>query len=359
MILAIKRISLLDLTFRPDKLRLPNYKCNIMKNLLLGALLLGLFTSCKDNDNISFTQNDDLHEKSKSHSFKRTCPSEELRQAALRSNPALMQKYELLEMQTKQFANNMSLGKVLSDGTIEIPVVVNIIYNSETGDISNTRIEQQINILNADFAGTNSDASNIPSEFDAVKAGNTKIKFKLADVKRKNSSQSSWGTNDDMKKSSTDGIDATDPNSYLNIWVVGEISGGILGYATFPESAGQWNDGVVISSMCFGKTGASAPFNLGRTTTHEVGHYLNLRHIWGDANCGNDQVSDTPTQPSPNYGTPSYPLMASCDGDDTSVMFMNFMDYVDDSSMYMFTKGQKTRAQAVVAADGIRAGLRN
>jgi len=161
-----------------------------------------------------------------------------------------------------------------------------------------------------------------------------------------------------MKKASTGGIDATSPASYLNIWVVGSM-GGVLGYATFPESAGQWNDGVVLASKYTGVTGATAPYNLGRTATHEVGHYLNLRHIWGDATCGNDFVADTPTQTGSNSGSPTYPLYNTCGGVQRSVMFMNYMDYVDDSAMYMFSAGQRDRMQAVVAAGGARAGLRN
>ena len=161
-----------------------------------------------------------------------------------------------------------------------------------------------------------------------------------------------------MKKSSSKGIDATDPTQYFNIWVVGDMSS-ILGYATFPESSGLWNDGVVLAAPFVGVTGASAPYNLGRTATHEVGHYLNLRHIWGDANCGSDLVADTPTQTTANYGKPTYPLMNTCGGVSRSVMFMNYMDYVDDAAMFMFSAGQKDRMQAVLTSTGARKGLRN
>ena len=92
--------------------------------------------------------------------------------------------------------------------------------------------------------------------------------------------------------------------------------------------------------------------------THEVGHYLNLRHIWGDANCGTDYVTDTPTQTTANVGKPSYPLYNTCSGVSRSVMFMNYMDYVDDSAMFMFSSGQKTRMQSVVSSSGSRSGLR-
>ena len=133
--------------------------------------------------------------------------------------------------------------------------------------------------------------------------------------------------------------------------------GGVLGYATFPESAGLWNDGVVIAGKYFGTT-ANAPYNLGRTATHEVGHYLNLRHIWGDGNCATDYVNDTPTQQDKNFGKPTYPQYDLCGGVNRSIQFMNYMDYVDDAAMYMFSAGQKTRMQAITNASGARSGLR-
>jgi hypothetical protein len=101
------------------------------------------------------------------------------------------------------------------------------------------------------------------------------------------------GTTDDMKRASTGGIDPTSPTTTLNLWVC-TIGGGILGYAQFPGGASS-TDGVAIDSKYIGSTGtAIAPF-LGRTATHEVGHWMNLRHIWGDATCGSDLVSDANT----------------------------------------------------------------
>ncbi|CAM3071552.1 zinc metalloprotease [Chryseobacterium flavum] len=329
-----------------------------MKKLLFGALMLGLMSAC-NSDNIT-TQNEETANLSTTSSLtatSRICASEDLRKAALEKDPALRQKFEELEAKTEKFAQDLKLGRVLADGTVEIPVVVNVIYRTAAENVSDARIAEQIDVLNADYGGTNSDASNIPSEFQSVKAGDVKVRFRLANTVRKSTTQTSWGTNDSMKKASTGGIDATNPSNYLNIWVVGNM-GNILGYATFPESAGLWNDGVVIAAPFFGKTGASSPFNLGRTATHEVGHYLNLRHIWGDARCGNDLVADTPTQTTSNGGKPTYPLYNRCNGVSRSVMFMNYMDYVDDAAMFMFSAGQKTRMQSVVAASGSRAGLR-
>ena len=129
--------------------------------------------------------------------------------------------------------------------------------------------------------------------------------------------------------------DIWDPNKYLNIYVC-DLSNA-LGFASFPGTS-QSRDAVVINYNNFGTINILAPYNKGRTATHEVGHWLNLLHIWGDGNCGNDQVDDTPIQNSANYGCPSHPSPScSNEGD----MFQNFMDYTDDGCMNLFTNGQK------------------
>lgn len=329
-----------------------------MKKLLFGILTLGLMSSC-NNDTLSNQNEDSINhpESSSDLTHKRNCPSEEIRKQALQGSSELRQRYTALETNTDKFANDLKLGKVLADGTVEIPVVVNVLYKTAAQNVSDARIAEQIAVLNADYGGTNSDVSKIPAEFQTVKSGNVKVTFKLVNTIRKSTTKTSWSANDTMKKVSTGGIDGTKPANYLNIWVVGSM-GNILGYATFPESSGLWNDGVVIAAPYFGKTGASSPFNLGRTATHEVGHYLNLRHIWGDANCGNDLVADTPTQTTASTGKPTYPQYNTCSGVSRSIMFMNYMDYVDDAAMFMFSAGQKARMQSVVASSGARSGLR-
>ena len=203
----------------------------------------------------------------------------------------------------------------------------------------------------------------IPSTFSSLVA-DAEINFCLANrdpngnattgIVRVQTSQTSFSTNDGMKSASSGGSNAWPTNQYLNIWVC-NMSGGILGYAQFPGGAAA-TDGVVIGYTCFGTTGtAQAPFNRGRTATHEVGHWLNLRHIWGDATCGSDLVSDTPVHNTSNYGCPSHPRSNSCGT--SAEMFMNYMDYVDDACMQMFSNGQKARMQALFVSGGARAGL--
>src|SRR4029434_8339970 len=125
---------------------------------------------------------------------------------------------------------------------------------------------------------------------------------------------------------------------------------GLLGYAQFPGGP-LATDGVVNNLQAFGTSGtAQAPFNKGRTATHEVGHYFNLRHIWGDTEdcAGTDFVADTPNAAGPNYGTPSFPSV-SCSNGPNGDMFMNYMDYVDDAAMVLFTQGQAARINATLA----------
>lgn len=324
-----------------------------MKKLLLIITACAAVMSCNQADE---PVSPDAVADNINATLQRNCPSETLREEALKNNPSLMERYMTLENNTKEFIKNKSLGKVLADGTLEIPVIVNVLYNSSVENISDAQIQSQIEILNKDYSATNSDIAKIPSEFQSSAAGNTGIKFRLAKINRKSTTVRRWKTNDAMKKTSRKGLDATDPAHYLNIWIIGNM-GGVLGYATFPESAGLWNDGVVIAGKYFGATNKT-PYNLGRTATHEVGHYLNLRHIWGDGTCATDYVDDTPTQADKNFGKPTYPQIDICGGVSRSVMFMNYMDYVDDAAMFMFSAGQKSRIQAVTNASGLRSSLR-
>ncbi|MBP7173532.1 MAG: zinc metalloprotease [Cloacibacterium sp.] len=325
-----------------------------MKKLLFGVMALGMLVACNSDGNTDTSTQEEL---SNDVASRKSCPSEEIRQELLKNDASARARFAAIESQTENFIEAKKLGKVLADGTVEIPVVVNVLYRTTAENLSDARIAEQIAVLNKDYSATNSDINKIPSEFASVAAGDVKVRFRLEKIVRKSTKTRSWRTNDSMKKASTGGIDATNPAQYLNIWVVGDM-GGILGYATFPESAGLWNDGVVLASKYTGVTGATSPYNLGRTATHEVGHYLNLRHIWGDGTCATDYVDDTPPQTGSNGGSPSYPLMQTCGGVSRSVMFMNYMDYVNDAAMYMFSAGQRNRMQAIVASTGPRAGLR-
>lgn len=317
------------------------------------AFLACSIASCTDNsieevDMISTSKKNEARESAEG----KKCYSMEVLEENMKEDPSLKDKMKEVEDFTEKFIKANKKGRVGVDEVLTIPVIVNIIYNTAQENISINQINSQIAILNQDFRFTNSDKNLIPSVFTG---SDLKLQFSLIAVKRKQSNKASWGTRDAMKSSKKGGIDATTPETHLNIWIC-NIGGGILGYAQFPGGKAA-TDGIVIGPNYFGNTGyVSAPFNKGRTATHEIGHWLNLRHIWGDASCGNDQVTDTPTQQTANYGCPSFPKI-TCGNGPNGDQFMNYMDYTDDACMYMFTPGQKDRSRALFIAGGFRAAF--
>jgi len=314
-----------------------------MKKILMSAVSLLLLVSCSNDETNSSTNS----ESKINHEHHRGCASHEVLEQQLKEDPNLASKIEQIE----RFTQNAIANGRLVNGKIEIPVVVNVLYKTAAENISLTQIQSQIDVLNKDFNALNSDFNQVPSVFSGVKA-NVGISFVLDAVYRKSTTKTSWGTRDAMKKSNQGGINPTSPTTKLNLWVC-TIGGGILGYAQFPGGSSA-TDGVVIDSRYFGTTGtATAPFNKGRTATHEVGHWMNLRHIWGDTTCGSDLVSDTPTHNTANYGMPVFPHYSTCTGTPIE-MTMNYMDYTDDAGMYMFSNGQKSRMLAIFASGGAR-----
>jgi hypothetical protein len=247
---------------------------------------------------------------------------------------------------------------------IGIPVVVHVLYNTNQQNISDEQIKSQLTALNKDFQGKNADRSKIPSYF-APYAASAGFSFYLAQVDpkgyattgiiRKSTSVQMYGVDDRIKSSRLGGDDAWSRDKYLNIWI-GNIAGGIMGYTSKIGCSAEL-DGVVIHFAAFGTIGtAAAPYNLGRTATHEIGHWLNLRHIWGDEYCGSDDVDDTPTQRGSNRGNPTgekFTCGTTAHGD----MYMNFMDLTDDASMFMFTTGQRNRMRALFEAGGARQNM--
>lgn len=248
---------------------------------------------------------------------------------------------------------------------INIPVVVHVLYNTDEQNISDEQIQSQLIALNQDFRKQNYNIKNIPSVF-AKLAGDAKINFTLAvtdpkgnttnGIIRKHTSVLHWEANDEMKFSATGGDNGWNANNYLNIWVC-NLSGNSLGYASLPGTDLS-KDGIVIQYTAFGTIGtAKAPFNKGRTLTHETGHWLGLMHIWGDDNCGDDKIGDTPPQQAYNNGCPSFPHLSSCSADANGDMFMNFMDFTNDDCMSMFTIGQKNKMRSLFAKGGSRNSL--
>jgi hypothetical protein len=241
---------------------------------------------------------------------------------------------------------------------ITIPVVVHVVWKKPEENISDAQVKSQIDVLNKDFRAANPDKSKAPPVWTGLVA-NANVKFALTKkdpagqqttgITRTHTTRGSFGTGNDVKKTSKGGADAWPSDKYLNLWVC-NLAENLLGYAQFPGGPPA-TDGVVILYTAFGTTGvAAAPFELGRTATHEIGHWFNLRHIWGDRNdCGGtDFVTDTPNQQLPNTGKPAFPHV-TCNNGPNGDMFMNYMDYVDDDTMFMFTPGQAVRMNATLA----------
>jgi hypothetical protein len=280
----------------------------------------------------------------------RQCAAQDVLLEQLKADPGMQQRMNAIEEFTRQVIANPQAYRLVN-GIIEIPVVVNVLYKSTAQNISDAQIQSQITVLNSDFSATNSDY-NLTSTYNEVKSGDIGVRFVLQGINRKKTNKTSWQLNDGMKKGSQGGIDPTTPATVLNLWVC-NLAGGYLGYAQFPGGAAA-TDGVVVDDNAMGTTGtAAAPFNKGRTATHEIGHWMNLRHIWGDATCGNDLVGDTPLHNTYNYGCPSAGHRSTCTGTPIE-MTMNYMDYTDDACMYMFSAGQKSRMLAVFATGGPR-----
>jgi len=278
----------------------------------------------------------------------RSCATMDVYQSQIENNSNFLIKQQNLEQMTEYFNNMLPLMNN-SEEVYTIPVVIHVLYKTSSENISDEQVYSQMTSLNDDFRALNNDLSSLPSNFEPL-VSDMQIEFCLAQVdpngnstsgiNRVSTNQNSFSYNNNMKFSSSGGVDAWDTDSYLNIWVCSLNN--LLGYAQFPGGDAS-TDGVVVANTAFGSTGiAQAPYDLGRTLTHEIGHWLNLRHIWGDSNCGNDLVDDTPTHQEANYGCPNYP-QESCNNGPDGDLFMNYMDYTNDACMYMFTTGQRTR----------------
>ena len=245
---------------------------------------------------------------------------------------------------------------------IKIPVVVHVVWSNSNQNISDAQIESQINVLNQDYRRNNIDQINTPSVWQSI-AADCEIEFCLAKIdpnglptngiNRVQTNHGSFGMNNDIHTSALGGADDWPNDDYLNIWVC-DLESGLLGYATPPSNWIGDGDGVVIGYKYFGSIGTvQPPYNKGRTTTHEIGHWLNLDHVWGDTWGSNgcnadDNIADTPNQEEENYNCPGFPHNAAACNTSYGDMFMNYMDYTNDACMNLFTEGQKARMIAAI-----------
>ncbi|MEI6312029.1 MAG: M43 family zinc metalloprotease [Bacteroidota bacterium] len=313
-----------------------------MKHFATIFIVLSLFTS-------SYISNAQINR----------CGTVEFTKEQIRLNPLLENQLQTAKIQAQAWEDaNTNEG---SRAIIRIPVVFHVMHSGVSvgtyPNIGDAQLISQIDILNKDYRKTNSDTNLVPSVWKSI-AADCEIEFCLAStdpsgnpttgIDRINAGTGYVWDNDSRKASTT-----WNRNNYLNIWVVefGPSFSGTLGYTMAPGGPAN-SDGVVIDANYIGTGGTTtAPYNKGRTATHEIGHWLGIDHIWGDdgtACSGSDGVSDTPNQAGENYGCPSFPHTDACTGTSPGVMFMNYMDYTDDACMYMFTAGQKAKMISVL-----------
>jgi hypothetical protein len=272
----------------------------------------------------------------------RACGAHAFLLEASRTDPSLAKP---IQPRISPLQNNSDAAEEMP--VIRIPVVVHVLFNNEQQNISEAQIRSQLASLNKDFRKLNADTAFIPPAFRSL-AADCRIEFQLATadpagratkgIVRKATSIRAFSIDESIRSSASGGCDPWDAASYLNIWVA-PLTRGLVGYAS-PPGIRKELDGIVIAFNAFGTTGAVyAPYNKGRTATHEIGHWLGLRHIWGDSDCGNDYIDDTPPQSSSTNGCPSG-VISTCNNGPNGNMYMNFMDFTDDACISMFTPGQ-------------------
>jgi gliding motility-associated-like protein len=262
-----------------------------------------------------------------------------------------------------------------------VQVVVHIIHNGEAPgagtNLSDAQVLSQIDVLNKDFNRLNEDASNTPSEFQSY-AGSMSIEFVLAEfdpnglpttgINRVQGTKSNWTIEDNSELKS---LSYWPAENYINIWVCNITD--YFGFTQFPTSSlpglassakDRLTDGILISYLVFGSSDYGAfnlhpDYNKGRTTTHEMGHFFGLRHIWGDDDeCGaTDYVDDTPDQSVATLGCPVHPQPDCPLEVPANKMFQNYLDFTDDVCMNLFTHGQVIRMKTVLENSPRRASL--
>jgi hypothetical protein len=295
----------------------------------------------------------------------RACGSSEYLQREIGNNPNLPIQIDNVEKFIKSRLVNSQRDGIAArelQSVITIPVVVHILYHYRAEDVSDQQVASQLDMMNKCFRRLNADTANTPAVFRS-RAADCGIEFRLAisdpqrrsttGIIRKYTPITTWTNDDKVKYSAQMGDDAWDPQSYFNIWVCNLRN--LAGYSSVPGGSPE-KDGIVIDFADFGPTSA-AGYELGRTAVHETGHWLGLKHIWGDAYCGDDFVDDTPPQSTFTQGCPTGARTSCSNASLGGDMYMNYMDYTNDECINLFTEGQKTRMRALFDAGGTRFGI--
>jgi len=292
----------------------------------------------------------------------RECRSFEYQQRLIQIQPSLIRSRQGVNefIAQKESALISSSARAAEVKTITIPVIVHILYHYPNENISDEIVASQIAALNRDFRKLNDDTAKIPAVFKPL-AADCGIEFRLAAVDaagkktsgiiHKYTPVTNWEMDDKIKFSSEMGDDAWDASSYLNIWV-GTMTAN--GYSSSPGDPAS-KDGIVIGNRSFGIVNGGK-YNKGRTAVHETGHWLGLKHLWGDTYCGDDGITDTPKQQTFTSGCPST-VRISCNNGPFGDMYMNYMDFTNDDCLVMFTEGQKQKMRSLFEAGGPRNSL--
>jgi len=298
---------------------------------------------------LAFTQQASAQEK---------CLSEIMFQIDAKANPELLKIREAQDKSNSQFnamrkAAGAQKRTPSSPATYVIPTVVHIVHYGGPENISDAQIADQIRILNEDYRRLNADTASTPAAFQSLGA-DAGIEFRLAQIDpngncttgiTRHYSALTFNSRNNIK------VYGYWPNDkYFNVWVVGSIAntngiaGDVIGFAQFPGSGSDTTDGVVIKNSYFGNIGTAATTGEnGRTLTHEAGHWLSLRHIWGDATgCSTDDgIADTPLQDDKSFSTcPTFPFLDACSPNSPGVLYPDYMDYTTGNCMNIFTNDQ-------------------
>lgn len=340
------RINFLNLFFLSLHLKLLKTQYNMKYFFTILALVLfsGLILAQNTNTN-----------------GKRKCGFDEVQQWRLQNEPGYAEAYQKLEAFTAKFIAEHPNG-YSPKAVITIPVVFHIVLSpAQHATFLDARCTEQIAVMNQDYAGLNTHSIGT---FNASLKCNTDLQFCMATIsptgaatngiERRDYTGAQWGTDPGVKHNADGGLDSWPTTDYLNIWVC-DLGAGLCGYALTPAGAASNPEfGLVNHYEYTGVTGASPPYDLGGTGTHESGHCFNLKHIWADAGgcTPDDLAADTPPQDVETYGNPTFPVTDICSATSPGIMYMNFMDYVDDIAYANFTPDQKTRIQACFAPGG-------
>ncbi|WP_182413419.1 M43 family zinc metalloprotease [Adhaeribacter radiodurans] len=290
------------------------------------------------------------------------CATNEVTQRLQQLHPDLLNQMQKAKKRAQKYRQQKKLARLQQPVTV-VPVVFHVVYHTSQENISTEQILSQLEILNEDYRRLNADSSQTLPQFKGV-AADSRIQFCLATrdpkgnpttgVTRKFTSTTEFDQDDAVKFSVYGGQNAWDSERYLNIWVC-NLQSKTLGYAQYPGSLAE-TDGVVLDYTTIGRAPANpfaSRFNLGRTGTHEIAHWLGLQHIWGTNDTGScndsDDINDTPNQDKPSTGCPTGKVESCSNGSAGGNMYQNFLDYTDDACMNLFTQDQAEYMQSILS----------